>query len=107
MRYCPFYPQWFLWGLGMAYRYTNQSDAAISAFELATSRGLGYISTHISLASTYGELNRLEEAKKPVSEILHQNPDFSITRYMAGLSYKIPQDVERFEDGLRKAGLPE
>jgi tetratricopeptide (TPR) repeat protein len=74
MRYCPFYPQWFLWGLGLAYRYTNQTDAAVSAFELATSRGRGYISTHISLASIYGELNRLEVAKKPVSAILHHPP---------------------------------
>jgi adenylate cyclase len=107
MRFCPVYPLWFLWALGMAYRYANQTEAAISAFELATSRGLSYISAHVSLASTYGELNRLEDAKKTVSEILQQNPDFSITRYMAGLSYKNPQDMKRFEEGLRKVGLPD
>ena len=107
MRYCPIYPLWYLWVLGMAYRYTDQTDAAISTFETAISRGLSFVSVHVSLASTYGELDRLEEAKKPVSEILRQNPDFSIERYMAGLSYKNPSDMERFEDGLRKVGLPD
>ena len=107
MRYCPIYPLWYLWNLGMAYRYTDQTDAAISTFETAIARGLSFVSVYVGLASTYGELDRLEEAKKPVSEILKQNPDFSISRYMAGLSYKNSSDMKRFEDGLRKVGLPD
>jgi len=35
------------------------------------------------------------------------DPDFSIKKYIGGLSYKDPADAARFEDGLRKAGLPE
>ncbi len=42
-----------------------------------------------------------------VSEILGLDPDFSIKKYMGELSDRDPAESARFEDGLRKAGLPE
>lgn len=91
----------------MAYRLTGQIDAAIAALDAAVKRDPDFLSLHVSLASTFGEVGQKEDAKKSVSEILRLDPNFSITRYMAGLSYRDPREVIRFEDGLRKAGLPE
>ena len=107
MRLCPIYPGWYLWALGMAYRLIGQTDAAIAAFQAAIKRDADFLGLHVSLASTFGELGRKKDAKKPVSEILRLDPNFSIKKYTAGVSYKDTREVARFEDGLRKAGLPE
>jgi tetratricopeptide (TPR) repeat protein len=107
MRLCPVYHGWFLWVLGTAYRLTGQTDSAISAFEAASKHNADWLSTHVSLASTLGEIDREEDSKKSVSEILRLKPDFSIKKYIAGLSYGDPSVTARIEDGLRKAGLPE
>ena len=39
-------------------------------------------------------------------EILRLDPNLWIKKYMAGLSYRDPAELDRFEMGLRKAGLP-
>ncbi len=107
MRLCPIYPGWYFQLLGAAYRLTGDTDAAIAAFEAAIKRDADYLTMHVNLATTLGDLGRTEDAKKPVSEILRLDPDFSIKTYMEGLSYRDPAELKRFEDGLRKAGLPE
>ena len=107
LRHCPVYPGWFLSVLGTAYRLTGQSEAAVSAFEAAIQRHVDFLALHVGLASTLGELGRHADAKTPVTEILRLSPDFSIKTYMAGLSFRDPEVTARFEDGLRKAGLPE
>ena len=107
MRYCPVYPRWFLWSMGMSYRAMDRLEEAISIFETAVSQGFEYLSIHVSLASAYGEAGQLDKAKATAAEVLRQNPKFSISRYMSGLAYRNPRDRERVEHGLRKAGLPE
>jgi len=52
------------------------------------------------LASIYGELGKLEEAKNPVCEILRLAPDFSIKAYVKGLSFSDPEVLTRMEEGL-------
>jgi len=106
MRLCPIYSGWFLWVLGSAYRLLGQTDNAVEAFEAAIERNNDFISIHISLASMLGQLGRLKDAKAPISNILRLRPDFSIKSYMAELSYRDPAEMARFEDGLRKVGLP-
>jgi adenylate cyclase len=107
MRLCPFYPSWYLWALGTACRLQSRNESAISAFEEAIKRSPDHLAPYVGLASTLGELGRTEDAKTPVSEILKLDPAFSINKYLAGLSYRNPLETARFEDGLRKAGLPE
>ena len=107
MRFSPIYPTWFLSILGASYRYTGQMDAAVATVETGIKRGVKFTSGHVNLASIYGELGTPEKASKSVAQILEQDPEFSIKKYVAEVSYKNPQDLERFEEGLRKAGLPE
>ena len=106
MRRCPIYPTYYLWALGNAYRFSGYYDEAIAAFRAGTNSGSSFLSLHVNLASLYGELDMLEEAREPVSTILKINPDFSVTRYMAGLEYRNRKNLEQIEAGLLNAGLP-
>jgi tetratricopeptide (TPR) repeat protein len=107
MRLCPVYPGWYFQILGTAYRLTGDTDSAVDAYKAAIKGDADFLTMHVGLASTLGELGRQADAKKPVSEILRLDPDFSIKTYVGGLSYRDPAELARFEDGLRKAGLPE
>jgi tetratricopeptide (TPR) repeat protein len=107
MRLCPVYPSWYLWALGTACRQLSRNESAIGAFEETIKLSPDHLAPHVGLASTLGELGRQEEAKRSVSEILRIDPEFSIKKYSEGLSYKNPADLARFEDGLRRSGLPE
>ena len=107
MRACPMYRPGFLRGLGLSYYLLGQFDLAINAFKQSIARESEYLSAHTNLASIFGELGKLEEAKEPVREILRLAPDFSIKAYMKGLSFSDPEVLTRMEEGLRKAGLPE
>ena len=107
MRVCPVYPSWYLWVLGTACRFMGRYEAAVRAFEEGISRNSENLGLHVGLASTLGELDRREDARKSVSEILRLSPGFSIKTYIGGLSYRDQAHLKRFEDGLREAGLPE
>jgi pentatricopeptide repeat protein len=58
------------------------------------------------LASCYGHLGRLEDARKTWSELLKVNPVFSLMQRARVLPYKDPGDFRRIADGLARAGLP-
>ncbi len=107
MRLCPIYPGWYLHVLGSACRLLGRNESAVSAFEEGIKRNAENLAAHVGLASTLGELGRQEDAKTPVSEILRLDPDFSTKKYVGALSYRDPAELARFEDGMRKAGLPE
>jgi len=107
IRLCPVYPYWYLYVLGTACRLLHQNESAISAFEEGIKQNAKDVSLYVGLASALGEMGREKDAQKPISEILRLKPEFSIKTYAAGLSYKDPTELTRFEDGLRKAGLPE
>jgi TolB-like protein len=107
MRLSPVYPTWFLAILGQASRLVGMTDTAIDAYSELVSREPDSLVGHVCLTSTFGELNREKEANASAAEVLRVNPDFSIKKYMEGLSYRDPAEAARFEEGLRKAGLPE
>ncbi len=107
MRLCPLYPSWYLSVLAVSCRLLGRNEAAVTVYEEAIKRNPDNSTEYVGLASTLGELGREVDAKKTVAAILRLEPDFSIKRYVARLSYRDPADLARFEDGLRKAGLPE
>ncbi len=107
MRHCPIYPGWYLSVLAKAYRGLGRNESAVSTFEASLERNPDDISDRVGLAATLGELGREEAAKRTVAAILRLHPEFSIKKYVARLSYRDPAELTRFEDGMRKAGLPE
>ena len=61
----------------------------------------------IDLAAIYGELGNTKECEALIRVITRLAPNFSIQSYVQGLSFSDPKVLDRMEQGLRKAGLPD
>ncbi|MFB3078476.1 MAG: hypothetical protein ACE1Y4_10770, partial [Lysobacterales bacterium] len=63
---------------------------------------------HRTLASSYGNLGRVGEAAAAREKLQDLQPHLTIAQLRENLPYfKNPDDLERYLEGLRKAGLPE
>jgi hypothetical protein len=58
------------------------------------------------LAAT-AHLGRMKEARREASEVMWLHPEFSIGRWQQRPPYRDTAPLERFMEGLRKAGLPD
>jgi len=58
------------------------------------------------LAASYGMMDRIDEAQAAIQEYLRLEPNHTVADSRK-IPTKIPEHLERFLDGLRKAGLPE
>jgi TolB-like protein/Flp pilus assembly protein TadD len=110
MRLDPHYSEFIVRFLGGALRFTGQHDQAIAAFKeyLRRRKGKSTFLPDLLLASIYGELGRLEEARAHVKAALEDKPNASTAWMQKYLKvFRDPAHAERVIDGLRKAGLPE
>ncbi len=105
MRLNPRYPPAYLHNLGFAYRVAGRYEEALAPLKRVLTLNLNFAPAHINLAICYAELDRLEEARAEVAEILRLVPNFPVEAFKQFLPYKDPADIERFLDGLRKAGM--
>jgi tetratricopeptide (TPR) repeat protein len=55
----------------------------------------------------YAEMGKLDEARVEAMEAHRLDPEFTLLSAPAVLPFKNLKDLQRFLDGLRKAGLPE
>ena len=103
----PFHPEMYLQYQAQAvYQLGRYSEAAA----LLRRRILRNPDTDISrvlLAAAYGQMGQFEPAREAWREALRVNPAYSLEHRRKVLPYKNPEDLEKFINGLRKAGLPE
>ncbi len=107
LRLNPLSPTNSLVELGRAYCQMGRYAEAIEALAQVTARRPYWLSARLLLALTYRETGRTDEAAAQVKEILRIRPGFSIEAEAKTHPYKDPDDLKRYLDGLRKAGLPE
>jgi adenylate cyclase len=107
MRLNPRHPFFYVNNMGHAYFLKGRYEEAIHAFERVTERNPGFLPARLLLASAYGQIGRTEDAEWEVEEIITLSPDFSIAQEREWAQYRKPADLERYLEGLRKAGLPE
>ena len=103
MRLNPFYPGWYLWNLGMAQYDAHQYEEAVATLEAFHEPN---VQSLLFLAASYGQLDRLGEAKQQVSEALKLVPGYTLERASEVEIFKNPADLGHYLDGLRKAGMP-
>jgi adenylate cyclase len=101
MRLNPYYPDWYLWYLGEAHFHIGDYEATIETLKKMRDQS----EAHRLLASSYAHLNHMTEARHHAKEVLRTHPNFSIAHWRTVPPDKDPIQLERFIDGLRKAGL--
>ncbi len=104
MRRKPNLPGYYMWTLGIAYRDAGQYQDALRTLKGLTEPAPG---VHLTLASVYVRLGRVEEARAEMAKYLEASPDHTLEDIRRFDPYKDPAQTERYLDDLRKAGLPE
>ncbi len=106
MRLSPYYPGWYRWTLGRAYRLAGRYKEAEAAL-VAPEGGSGSVLPLVELAAVYSETGRLAEARSEAAEILKIDPKFSVLAWVKVPPYQDPARTRLEIDALRRAGLPD
>ncbi|MGD8762939.1 MAG: tetratricopeptide repeat protein, partial [Desulfobacteraceae bacterium] len=93
--------------LAIAYREKGQYEKAIEECKKALSSNPDLLMPYLTLAASYSSLDRTENARKAVEEILRIHPGFSLEYFAATLPHKNQEKLDEYINALRKAGLPE
>jgi adenylate cyclase len=107
MRLDPFYLPRVPSLLGFAYYLLGRYADALVHLQTAVPRAPNHGHSRRYLAATYAQLGQLDKAREEAAEALRIDPWFTINQAIFAKICKRPEDGERFNDGLRKAGLPE
>ena len=103
IRLNPNCPDWYWLTLGFSYFHLDRYEDALEALERMTSPD----KAHRLLAAVYAHLGRLDEARSEAEEFMKVIPSFSINEWARTEPYTGPDELQRYVNGLRKAGLPE
>jgi adenylate cyclase len=68
-------------------------------------RNPDYGPAYVNLTICYAYLGRQQEAEAELAKVLRLWPTYSLEIERQSMPYKNPADLERYLDGLRKAGL--
>ncbi len=90
---------------GTAYFHAERYEEAIVALKKSLDCAPNDFLTHAALAATYSWTDRLEEARKHAAEVLRIKPDFSVEERAKVSPYKNKADLDKYVEGLRRAGL--
>lgn len=100
MRLNPYHPEWYWVDLGSVLYSAHRYEEALDAFKHRNRPGTLVLAR---LAACYAQLDRMDEARRTVAELLRIRPNFTISRPGDGSFF--PGDDWQFFDGMRKAGL--
>ena len=100
-------PQFDLWihACGRAQFALERFDEAEASFKRRLIRMPRSDATRAYLAALYGQTGRHEEARQMWRELMAINPKYSVEHVRRVMPYRSPATLDRFVDGLRKAGL--
>jgi len=107
IRLNPIPPTNYLFGLGLAYCWTDQYEEAIKWCEKAVRKDPDSFMAHLMMTVVYSLSGRQQEARAEAAEALRINPKFSVENFEKAVKLKKKTEKERFIGALRKAGLPE
>jgi tetratricopeptide (TPR) repeat protein len=109
MRLSPLDPvlQLFLSGTAFGYFLTGRYDEAVLWAEKAVRQEPTYSSAVRALAASNALAGRLEAAQIAMALLRQADPALRISNLKDAAPFRRPEDLAKFAEGLRKAGLPE
>lgn len=101
IRLNPLCPDWYYWGLGDAYFVLGEYAEAVSALQKMRDQS----EAHRLMASCKSFMGLHDEARRHAAQLLLVHPEFSIEHWRNVPPYQSAEPLERFIEGLRRAGL--
>jgi TolB-like protein/Flp pilus assembly protein TadD len=90
-----------------AHFFAGRNSEALSWAEKALQRNPNFNGTKGIAAACYAFAGRQQEAQKAAAHLLQTDPSFRVSNLTDYYPLRRQQDVARYAEGLRKAGLPE
>ena len=103
MRLNPYHPDWYLWYLADAYHSLGRPSDVTATVNRMQNPAEG----SRLLAANYAYLGMMDEARAAAAEVMRLHPHFTIRSWRHRPPYRDTFFIERYVEGLRKAGLPE
>jgi TolB-like protein/Tfp pilus assembly protein PilF len=103
MRLNPYYPDWYLWNLADAYDALQRYEDVIATVQRMHDPSQG----RRLQAIAYAHLGMMKEAHAAAVDVLRVHPGFTISQWRPRPPFRQGPVLERYVEGLRKAGLPE
>ncbi|CAN7457600.1 tetratricopeptide repeat protein [Rhizobium sp. LjRoot254] len=107
MRLDPLYPEITLYFIAEARFALGEFATAVDVLKQRLDRNPNSETSYALLASSYGHLGRMDEAKAAWAQVFRIDPNFSIERRRRVLPFRNPEEFEIRVEGLRKAGIVE
>jgi adenylate cyclase len=105
IRLNPFAPSWYYLNVGFAYWMMNQHKDSFATLKKGIERNSNAMFIQMALAVNYIELGRAKEARASIAEVLRITPEISLEWIAKMIPWRNKAEIDRFVDGLRKAGL--
>jgi tetratricopeptide (TPR) repeat protein len=93
--------------MGHAYFFLGDYESAIETSKKGLQQDPSLFGALVTLACTYAQLGRKEEARHCVDELLRLIPRYSLRALRKNPMFVAPQLIENLIDSMRLAGLPE
>jgi TolB-like protein len=94
-------------GIAFAQFFAGRHDEAIASAEKAVREAPNWVPAYLASAVSNAFAGRIEEAEKVVGKLRKLMPGHRIATLKNVYPLRRPEDLAKFEAGLRKAGLPE
>jgi adenylate cyclase len=106
MRLNPHYPEWYTEALGHAQYESRMYVEAVET--LMSLRTINTVLVHLYVAASHAALGHVEAGKRSIARVLELDPKATLERWSGPekTPYRIPRELKRFRQHLRKAGLP-
>ena len=106
MRLSPYYPDWYRWSLGRAYRLAGRYDEAVAALSAGLQRHPDALAPRVELVTAYSEMGQIDKARATAAEVRRINPGFVASDWTRNPRHVDPEVALREFRALRRAGLP-
>jgi adenylate cyclase len=91
--------------LCIAFRKARRYEEAVAVCRQLLQREPNYVLAHLTLAATFVEMEKMEEARAEITEVLRIDPKYTVKVVPRSFPWKDQAEIDRLIDSLCKAGL--